>query len=132
MRLSEDAEKFILDLVGRHVKDIVSKAAVDVLKALLLSYGSAWESELKDTLMGLWSLRGLQFDEVGELQSALADAEKLLSEKGAVEIDVRARGDLRRREPRREKFYTTKYLYLLMRVFSGDIEIDRFRYQMQQ
>jgi len=41
----------------------VNKAAVDLLKALLLMYGSAWESELKDMLMTIWSVRGLDLEE---------------------------------------------------------------------
>lgn len=110
----------------------VSKAAADLLKALLLLYGSAWESELKDMLMTIWSFRGLNLDEIGTLQSALAEAESMLSEKGIIKVEARLRGDLSKSEPIREKLYSTDHLYLLMKLLSGDRELDKLRFQLQQ
>ena len=131
MRLSQDVEKAILEIIGEQDRDIVSKAAADLLKSLLLLYGSAWESDLKDVLMGIWSIRNLDLDQIGELQDALSKAEELLCEKKIIEVETRPRGDLGRDKPIQEKFYTTRYLYLLMKLFSGDLEVDRFRYQTQ-
>ncbi len=120
-----------MEIIGEQDRDIVSKAAADLLKSLLLLYGSAWESDLKDVLMGIWSIRNLDLDQIGELQDALSKAEELLCEKKIIEVETRPRGDLGRDKPIQEKFYTTRYLYLLMKLFSGDLEVDRFRYQTQ-
>ena len=81
--------------------------------------------------MGIWSIRNLDLEQIGELQDALSKAEKLLSEKKIIEVETKPKGDLGREKPLEEKFYTTKYLYLLMKLFSGDLEVDRFRYQSQ-
>jgi len=98
---------------------------VDILKALLLLYGSAWEGDLVDTLAGLWSIRGMGLEEMGE-------AEKLLVDRGLIKIEKRYRADLGEGGPILEKFISTDHLFLLMKAFSGDIELDKFRYQMMQ
>lgn len=126
-----DVEKAILEIIKEQDRDIVSKAAADLLKSLLLLYGSAWESDLKDVLMGIWSIRNLDLEQIGKLQEALPEAERVLSEKKIIEVEVKPRGDLGREEPLLEKFYATGYLYLLMKLFGGDLEVDRFRYQAQ-
>ena len=53
--MNKSIEEIVEDLVKKG-DDPVYRAAVDILKALYILYGSAWESELKDTLMGLWGI----------------------------------------------------------------------------
>ena len=128
--MESEPEKKIRNLLQRQEESKADKAAIDLLKALLLMYGSAWESELKDMLMMIWSIRGLGLDEIGEMQAALNEAEKILQEAGLVTIEEKARGDLGKSEPITEKLYTTKHLFLLMRLLR-DSELDKLRFQLQ-
>jgi len=128
--LESEPKKKIRDLLQRQEESKTDKAAIDLLKALLLMYGSAWESELKDMLMMIWSIRGLGLDEMGEMQAALNEAEKILQEAGLITIEEKARGDLGKSEPITEKLYTTKHLFLLMRLLR-DSELDKLRFQLQ-
>jgi len=130
--LSEDVEQALRDLLRSVDKGIIERTAADILKALLLLYGSAWEGDLMDTLAGLWSVRGMGLKEMGEAEAAVPEAEKLLVEKGLIRVEKRYRSDLGESGPILEKFISTDHLLLLMRVFSGDIELDRYRYQMMQ
>ena len=128
--MESEPEKKIRNLLQRQEESKADKAAIDLLKALLLMYGSAWESELKDMLMMIWSIRGLGLDEIGEMQAALNEAEKILQEAGLITIEEKARGDLGKSEPITEKLYTTKHLFLLMRLLR-DSELDKLRFQLQ-
>ncbi len=128
--MESEPKKKIRDLLQRQEESKTDKAAIDLLKALLLMYGSAWESELKDMLMMIWSIRGLGLDEMGEMQAALNEAEKILQEAGLITIEEKARGDLGKSEPITEKLYTTKHLFLLMRLLR-DSELDKLRFQLQ-
>lgn len=69
-------------------------------------------------------------DEVGEAQSALRDAEKLLVDRGLIRVEMRYRADLEKSKPILEKFISTDHLFALMRALSGDLELSRFRIQM--
>ena len=128
--MESEPEKKIRDLLQRQEESKADKAAIDLLKALLLMYGSAWESELKDMLMMIWSMRGLGLDEIGEMKAALNEAEKILQEAGLITIEEKARGDLGKSEPITEKLYTAKHLFLLMRLLR-DSELDKLRFQLQ-
>ena len=128
--MESEPKKKIRDLLQRQEESKTDKAAIDLLKALLLMYGSAWESELKDMLMMIWSIRGLGLDEIGEMQAALNEAEKMLQEAGLITIEEKSRGDLGKSEPITEKLYTTKHLFLLMRLLR-DSELDKLRFQLQ-
>jgi hypothetical protein len=130
--LSGDVEQALRDLLRSADKGIIERTAADILKALLLLYGSAWEGDLMDTLAGLWSVRGMGLEEMGEAEAAIPEAEKLLVEKGLIRVEKRYRADLGESGPILEKFILTNHLLLLMRVFSGDVELDRFRHQMMQ
>jgi len=124
-------EKKLKSLLEKEDESTVEKVAADILRSLLLLYGSAWESDLKDMLMLIWSNRQLSLDEIGELQAALAEAEKLLERIGLIKIEEKYRGDLGRSEPISEKLYTTAHILLLMKVFGGDRELDKVRFQLQ-
>jgi hypothetical protein len=130
--LTGDVEQALRDLLRSADKGIVERTAADILKALLLLYGSAWEGDLMDTLAGLWSVRGMGLEELGEAEAAIPEAEKLLVEKGLIRVEKRYRADLGEGGPILEKFISTDHLLLLMKVFSGDVELDKFRYQMMQ
>jgi len=130
--LSTLIEKEIREILEQENLDRVNKAAADLLRALLLLYGSAWESELRDMLMSIWSIRGLSLDQVGELQSVLRDAEEMLSEKGVIKVELRYRGELGESEPTMERLYSTSHLYILMKALSGDRDVGKVRFQIQR
>ena len=127
--MGKGIEEILRDLIERR-DDPVYRAAVDILKALYILYGSAWESELKDTLMGLWSIRGLSLSEVGEIEGRIPEATEALKKLGVIKVEERFRADLGRSEPIKERFYEVNNLTALLRVFSSDQEIDRYRYEI--
>ncbi len=129
--MDESLEKQVRSLLERQDESAANKAAIDVLKALLLLYGSAWESDLKDMLAIIWSARQLSLEDMGELQAAMSDAEKILQEMGLIKIEEKYRGDLSKSEATLEKLYTTDHLLLLMKILGGDKELDRIRFQLQ-
>ena len=127
--MGKGIEEILRDLIERR-DNPVYRAAVDILKALYILYGSAWESELKDTLMGLWSIRGLSLSEVGEIEGRIPEAAETLKKLGVIKVEERFRADLGRSEPIKERFYEVNNLTALLRVFSSDQEIDRYRYEI--
>lgn len=130
--MSGEMERAIREVLGSEGRGIVERAAADILRALLLLYGSAWESDLMDTLTCLWGIRGMSLEEMGEATSALPAAEKLLAERGLIRVETRYKADLGKSEASLEKFISTDYLYALMRMFSGDPDLNKLRFQMQQ
>ncbi|MEM2690384.1 MAG: hypothetical protein QXI27_07055, partial [Nitrososphaerota archaeon] len=77
-------------------------------------------------------IRGMSLEEMGEATSALPAAEKLLAERGLIRVETRYKADLGKSEASLEKFISTDYLYALMRMFSGDPDLNKLRFQMQQ
>ena len=94
-------------------------------------YGSAWESELKDMLMTIWSVRGLGLEEVGRMQEAVEEAERMLRKSGLITVEEKERGDLGRSGPVREKLYKLQNLFQVMKLLGRDPELDRVRLQLQ-
>ncbi len=129
--MGKEIEQAVRELLRSADKGIVERTAVDILKTLLLLYGSAWESDLMGTLTCLWSIRGMSLEEMGEAESAISAAEKLLIEKGVIRVETRHKADLGKNEPAIEKLISADHLLILMKVFSGDIELDKFRFQIQ-
>ena len=127
--MSKGIEEIVEDLIKKR-DDPVYGAAVDILKALYILYGSAWESELKDTLMGLWSIRGLSLSEVEEIEGRIPKAAEVLSKLGVIKVEDRFRADLGKPKPVKERFYEVNNLTALLRAFSSDREIDRYRYEV--
>ena len=125
--MNENIEKAIEDLIKS--EDPVHKVAVDILKALYILYGSAWESELKDVLRGLWSIRGLSLSEVWEAEKLIPNAAEALSKLNIIKVEERLRADLGRSKPLKENLYEINNLTILLRIFSSDQEIDRYRYE---
>ena len=127
--MSKDLEKTVREILEKEGESPVYKAAADILRALLILYGSGWESDLRDVLLGLWSIEGVGLEKMGELQHALPEAEKLLSDAGIIKVERRMRADLSGK-PQEEKIYTTGILTTLLRVLASDLKIDRYRYEV--
>ncbi len=127
--MSKDLEKAVREILEKEGESPVYEAAADILRALLILYGSGWESDLRDVLLGLWSIEGVGLEKMGELQHALPEAEKLLSDAGIIKVERRMRADLSGK-PQEEKIYTTGILTTLLRVLASDLKIDRYRYEV--
>lgn len=127
--MARDFEKAVREILERESESHVYKAAADILRALVILYGSGWESDLRDVLLGLWSIEGIGLEEMGELQHALLEAEKLLSDAKILKVERRMRADLGGK-PQEEKIYTTGILTTLLRVLASDLKIDRYRYEV--
>lgn len=128
--LPEGPEETVREVLRRQEESATYKAAADLLRALVLLYGSAWESDLLDTLSGLWSVRGLELDQMGAIQGELGRAAEMLSQAGVIVVERRLRADLNRATPLEEAFYSARDLSLLLRLFSSDRDIDRYRFML--
>jgi len=126
-------DKSLEEIVNQLIKkgdDIVYRAAIDILKALYILYGSAWESELKDVLRGLWSIRGLDLSEMWEIEKVIPKAAEILNKLNVIKVEEKLRADLGKSKPIKERFYEVNKLTVLLRIFSSDREIDRYRYEV--
>ena len=126
-------DKSLEEIVNEFIKkgdDIVYRAAIDILKALYILYGSAWESELKDVLRGLWSIRGLDLSEMWEIEKVIPKAAEILNKLNVIKVEEKLRADLGKSKPIKERFYEVNKLTVLLRIFSSDREIDRYRYEV--
>ena len=121
-------EEFVKRLVEEGASDPLSLAALDLLRALVILYGSGWERDIRDVLMGIWSIRDMGLEEMGELQVRIPEAVKLLSEKGVIKVERRLHAV--GMEPEEEDLYTATDIVLLSKILSADREVSRYRYEM--
>ena len=127
--MDKGLEEIVNELIKKE-DDIVYRAAIDILKALYILYGSAWESELKDVLRGLWSIRGLDLSEMWEIEKIIPKAAEILNKLNVIKVEEKLRADLGKSKPIKERFYEVNKLTVLLRIFSSDREIDRYRYEV--
>ena len=127
--MDKGLEEIVNELIKKE-DDIVYRAAIDILKALYILYGSAWESELKDVLRGLWSIRGLDLSEMWEIEKVIPKAAEILNKLNVIKVEEKLRADLGKSKPIKERFYEVNKLTVLLRIFSSDREIDRYRYEV--
>lgn len=123
------SEEYVKEIIRRQGEDILYQAAMDILRAMVILYGSAWERDLRDVLMTLWSMKNLDLREIGELQEKIPEAVKLLRERDVLQVERRlhAVGV----EPEEEDLYTARDITLLIRLLSADREISRYRFEVQ-
>jgi len=107
--------------------DDLSRMLCDVLRAMTVLGGSAWESDLHDTLRMIWSLR----QEEDKLAAVMfSKALEFLQEKKVLRVERRAKGDLSREKATEEGFYRVGDWLTILRIFGGDKEVvlSRGRY----
>ena len=114
-----------VDLLGKlkaeERSDNLSRMACDVLRAMTVLGGSAWEGDLHDTLSMIWSLR--------QEEDKLADARRLskalefLRGKGILRVEKRPKSVLSTAQPVQEEFYRAEDWLAILRVFGGDKEV---------
>jgi hypothetical protein len=107
--------------------DDLLRMLCDVLRAMTVLGGSAWESDLHDTLRMIWSLRQ---EEDKPAIAMLSRALEFLQEKEILRVEKRARGDLSTEKATEEGFYRARDWLTILRMFGGDKEVvlSRGRY----
>lgn len=107
--------------------DDLSRMLCDVLRAVTVLGGSAWDSDLHDTLRMIWSLRQ---EEDKPATAMLSRALDLLQEKEILRVEKRAKGDLATEKATEEGFYRAVDWLTILRMFGGDKEVvlSRGRY----
>jgi len=114
-------------LLAKEKRDRISSISVDILRALVILHGSAWQSDLVDTLSGLWRLKGLSMSDMVDLVHSVPEALKKVEELGLIESEQRPRGDLSRLEPVEDKLYSAKGLWPFNSILSTDTLIQRYK-----
>lgn len=120
-------EDTVNEILKKEKSDQLYSVAADVLRALVILHGSAWQSDLMDTLTGLWSIKSLELDEMIGREDVVPKAIKLLNEKGLVRSEERLRGDLSRQEPVKDELHTATNLITLIRLFTVDSLIEKYK-----
>ena len=114
------------ELLAKEKMDRISSVSVDILRALVILHGSAWQSDLVDTLSGLWRLKGLGMNDMIDLVHSIPEALKKVEELGLVESEQRPRGDLSSVEQVEDKLYSTKGLWPINSILSSDPLIKKY------
>ncbi|MEM2111167.1 MAG: hypothetical protein QXX08_04740 [Candidatus Bathyarchaeia archaeon] len=121
-----DVEK-IYELIKKEKEDSVSSVACDVLRAMVILHGSAWQSDLQDTLTGLWSLSFLTLDRMIDKESLVPEALKQLNVLGLIQSEKKLRSDLSRQEPVEDELHSVKNLRALIVIFGSDHLVEKYR-----
>jgi len=115
----------IRELLSKESEDELSRASCDVLRALTILGGRAWHSDLVDTLMGLWSIRGFEMQQTVSLRGHLDDAIRFLKEKQIIVSEKKQRADLSG-SPVEELLHSSRDYFGLLRNFGGDREVLKY------
>lgn len=118
--MADSAVHLLRDLKARERSDDLSRMSCDILRAMTVLGGSAWESDLHDGLRLIWSLR----QEEDRLETTLlAKALESLQDKQILRVEKRIRGDLTSGKATEEAFYRVGEWLTLLRIFGGDKEV---------
>ncbi len=104
--------------------------AADIMRSMVILYGSGWESDVLDVIAGLWTVKNLSMEMIGELQSKFRDGVKILEDLGIITVETSLRSYLDESKPFEEKFYKAQDLMTLMRLFVADRYIDKYRFEV--
>lgn len=99
----------------------------DVLRAMIILHGSAWKSDLYDTLSTIWRLKGLDFNEMIKASGRLPKILEDLESKRILGWEKRLRGDLSRREPIEDTLYYLENIKDVSDKFSSDHIVLKYR-----
>ena len=109
--------------------DLLSKVACDVLRILTILGGSAWESELSDRLLELWSQDHPQHGDPGRLQAKTEEALKILGDKGIITSKRMTKADLSTQSQREEMLHSARNYSSLVSLFGSDKQVLKYRGQ---
>ncbi|RLG98591.1 hypothetical protein DRO28_02400 [Candidatus Bathyarchaeota archaeon] len=122
-----DTGEIIKDLKEKEKTEPIYMTCCDVLRALTILHGSAWQSDLTLTLEEIWGLKNLTLDQTYELRDKLDEAIKLLNERGLILSGKRVRANLSSSKPTEEDFHQIKDFFTLIREFGSDRYVLRYR-----
>ena len=120
-------EENIRELLAKEKSGDVASVATDILRSLVILGGSAWQSDLLDTLAGLCTVKGIIASGLMGQLGLISKALKRLNDLDLIHSETRLRSDLGRKEPAKEEFHFTDHLQALARVFAADSIIDKYR-----
>ncbi|MGQ9639934.1 MAG: hypothetical protein ACUVUB_05740 [Candidatus Bathyarchaeia archaeon] len=116
-------DKVLQDLRMGEGDSLHLKVACDILRVLTIMGGSAWETELDQTLLELWSLGEAHHHDLESLQGAVEEALELLRGRKVLSIKRGVRADLETKVQREENLYSICDFTSLLRVFGGDRQV---------
>lgn len=122
-----NAEEKISEIVKNPKKDPILSVAADVLRALVVLQGSAWQSDLLEVLNDLWYLEDTELDSRSGEDEYLSDALRRLNEADLVQSEKRQRADLGTPKPSLEELHTAKNLQILVKMFAADRLVNKYR-----
>lgn len=109
-------------------KDIFHKVCSDILRALTILYGNAWQSDLEYVLLAIWQLRNIEADKLLEFEKNIEKAIKYLNKEGIINSQEKFKADLSG-ESKKEIFHTVPSISPLLIVYGGDKEVLSYRKQ---
>ena len=125
-----DRESAVREILCRENSGPEFMVDTDIMRAMVILYGAGWESDVLDVLSGLWTVKNLPMDKMGELHEKFQDGVKILEKAGIITVQTIPRAYLEEAKPVNEKFYKTSDLTMLMRLFAADRYIDKYRFEM--
>jgi len=123
----ESSTEVIQELKEKEETGILWKTCCDILRAVTILHGRAWDSDLERILTELWYMKELGADRIGVFRKKIKDALKFLNEKGVVTSQKRLRADLSKPYATEENMHTAKDFVTLLREFGGDKDVIRYR-----
>ncbi|MEM1985117.1 MAG: hypothetical protein QXG36_02765 [Nitrososphaeria archaeon] len=99
----------------------------DVLRAMVILHGSAWKSDLHDTLSTIWRLKKLDLDEMVKASESLPKTLEELKSERILRWEKRLRGDLSRSEPIEDTLYYLENVKEVLDKFSSDHIVLKYR-----
>jgi hypothetical protein len=101
------------------------KVCCDLLRALLLLQGVAWQRDLVNELRDIWTWRNWEEDKIRDFSRFVKDAIKVLKEKDILDTQRRKRARLAGAGIMEETFYSLKHHALVRRCFADDRDFIR-------
>jgi len=123
----ESSAEVIRELKEKEETGVLWKTCCDILRAVTILHGSAWDSDLEGILTELWYMKELGADRIEVFRKKIKDALKFLNEKGVVTSQKKLRADLSKPYATEENMHTAKDFVTLLREFGGDKDVIRYR-----
>ena len=123
----ESSAEVIRELKEKEETGVLWKTCCDILRAVTILHGSAWDSDLEGILTELWYMKELGADRIEVFRKKIKDALKFLNEKGVVASQKKLRADLSKPYATEENMHTAKDFVTLLREFGGDKDVIRYR-----
>ncbi|MCX8189476.1 MAG: hypothetical protein N3F64_07165 [Nitrososphaeria archaeon] len=115
------------NIIKKKDKEYSKEIEKDVLRAMIILHGSAWKSDLHDTLSTIWRLKKLEFHEMVKASEKLPKILERLRSKKILQWEKRLRADLSRSEPIEDTLYYLENLKEVSDRLSSDHIVLEYR-----